>query len=193
MATANIADIVRTYGAERPDAPALEIDGRSVTFGELDRRSSQVAQALKTAGVGEGDRVAFIDKNGLEWFEVTFGLAKLGAVNVSVNWRLAPTEMAQIIDDAQAEVVVVGPEFVPHIEKVEGDLARVHTIVAIGDHARWQQYEPWVDAQPADDPGVSPGGVPSGRSRPSSCPTAGVRCGPGRPPGCAIVDDSWWP
>ena len=36
------------------------------------------------------DRVAFIDKNGLEWFEVIFGLAKLGAVNVSVNWRLAP-------------------------------------------------------------------------------------------------------
>ena len=49
-------------------------------------------------------------------------LAKLGAVNVSVNWRLAPAEMAQIIDDAQAEVVIVGQEFVPHVEKVESEL-----------------------------------------------------------------------
>ena len=60
-----------------------------------------MAQALRAEGVGPGDRVAFIDKNGLEYFEVTFGLAKLNAVNVSVNWRLAPAEMAQIIDDAR--------------------------------------------------------------------------------------------
>ena len=101
---------------------ALELDGRSITFGELDARSSQAAQALRAAGVGPDDRVAFIDKNSAEWFEVSFGLAKLGAVNVSVNWRLAPPEMAQIIDDAQAQVVIVGPEFVEHIEKIEPEL-----------------------------------------------------------------------
>ena len=58
-----------------------------------------MAHALAAAGVGAGDRVAFIDKNGLEYFEVTFGLAKLGAVGVAVNWRLAPPEIATIIDD----------------------------------------------------------------------------------------------
>ncbi len=156
---ATIAGIVRAHGADRPEAPALEVGERSITFGELDRRSNQVAQALRSAGVGFGDRVAFIDKNGLEWFEVTFGLAKLGAVNVAVNWRLAPAEMAQIIDDAQAEVVIVGSEFVPHIEKVEGDLARVRTIVAVGAHDRWIPYASWVESQPPDDPGVASGGA----------------------------------
>jgi long-chain acyl-CoA synthetase len=150
----SIAGIIRSHGAQRPDAPALEIDGRSVTFGELDRRSNQVAQALRAAGVAAGDRVAFIDKNGLEWFEVTFGLAKIGAVNVSVNWRLAPPEMAQVIGDAQAEVVIVGSEFFDHLAKVEAELPSVSTIVAIGDHDRWTPYDAWVDAQPADDPGV---------------------------------------
>jgi long-chain acyl-CoA synthetase len=129
-----------------------------VTFGELDRRSSRAAQALAAAGVGAGDRVAFIDKNGLEWFDVTFGLAKLGAVNVSVNWRLAPPEMATIIDDAEAEVVIVGPEFAGHVEKIEDDLARVHTIVAIGGHDRWAEYDAWVGGQPDDDPGATSGG-----------------------------------
>src|SRR5215510_4192092 len=128
---ATVADVVRVHGAARPDAPALILGDRTVTFGELDRRSSRAAQALREAGVGPGDRVAFIDKNGPEWFDVTFGVAKLGAVNVSVNWRLAPPEMATIIDDAEAEVVIVGPEFVGHVEKIEDDLTRVHTIVAV--------------------------------------------------------------
>lgn len=159
MAIATIADVIRTHGADRPSQPALEADGRSIAFGQLDSRSSQVAQALRAVGVGTGDRVAFIDKNGPEWFEVTFGLAKLGAVNVAVNWRLAPAEMAQIINDAQAEVVVVGAEFVPHIEKVESELERCHTIVAIGGHDRWPSYADWSTAHAPDDPGtVSAGG-----------------------------------
>ncbi|HEX8802717.1 MAG TPA: AMP-binding protein, partial [Acidimicrobiales bacterium] len=157
-AITTLADVVRVHAARRPDAPALEVGGRSVTFGELDERSSRAAQALRAAGVGEGDRVAFIDKNGLEWFEVTFGLAKLGAVSVAVNWRLAPAEMAAIIDDAGAGVVIVGPEHVDHVEKVEGDLPGGHTIVAVGGHGRWPSYDDWVGAHPADDPGVVVGG-----------------------------------
>src|SRR3954447_12258648 len=89
MTPSSVAEIIRTHGRERPDRPALEVGERTVTFGELDRRSNQVAAALADAGVGAEDRVAFIDKNGPEWFEVTFATAKLGAVNVSVNWRLA--------------------------------------------------------------------------------------------------------
>jgi long-chain acyl-CoA synthetase len=173
---ANIADVIRTHGAGRPDAPALEFEGRSVSFGELHERSSRVASALQGVGVGQGDRVAFIDKNGVEYFEVTFGLAKCGAVNVAVNWRLAPAEMAQIIEDAQAEVVIVGPEFIGHVEKIEAELPRVTTIVAIAPrsgsgwvpdpevdsgrrgHDRWTDYETWVGAAEAVDPGASPAG-----------------------------------
>ncbi|HEY8525756.1 MAG TPA: long-chain-fatty-acid--CoA ligase [Acidimicrobiales bacterium] len=157
MGIATIADVIRVHGAERPDAPALGLDDRTVTFAELDRRSSQAAQALRAAGVGAGDRVAFIGKNGFEWFEVTFGLAKLNAVNVAVNWRLAPAEMAAIVADAQAEVVIVGPDFADHIARVEGDLGRVHTIVGIGGNDHWVDYESWIGAQPAEDPGVESG------------------------------------
>ena len=154
MSISSIGGIIRTHGAERPDHPALEFDGRTITFGELDQRSSQAAQALKAAGVGNQHRVAFIDKNGPEFFEVTFGLSKLNAVNVAVNWRLAPAEMAQIIEDSQVEVVIVGADFVPHVEKIEDELHWVKTIVAIGGHARWTDYEAWLDEQPAEDPGA---------------------------------------
>jgi long-chain acyl-CoA synthetase len=158
MANTTIADVVRNHAAARPDAPALLFEGRTVTFGELDRRSSQVAQALRALGVSAGDRVAFLDKNGLEWYEVTFGLAKLGAVNVSVNWRLAPPEVAAIIEDAGAEVVIVGPDFVGHVEQIERDLPDVRACVAIGGHEGWLDYDAGVRAQPAEDPGVRSAG-----------------------------------
>ncbi|HXS70784.1 MAG TPA: AMP-binding protein, partial [Patescibacteria group bacterium] len=131
---AAVADIVRVHGAERADVAALVMGERIITYGELHARSSQAANAFRAAGVGFGDRVAFVEKNGVEFFEVTYGLAKLGAVVVPVNWRLAPPEMLQIIDDAGAAVVVVGSEFLGHIEAIADELTSVHTILAVGHH-----------------------------------------------------------
>ena len=154
---AAVADIVRVHGAERADVAALVMGERIVTYGELHARSSQAANAFWAAGVGFGDRVAFVEKNGVEFFEVTYGLAKLGAVVVPVNWRLAPPEMLQIIDDAGAAVVVVGSEFLGHIEAIADELTSVHTILAVGHHDRWQAFDDWIADQPTDDPGVATG------------------------------------
>jgi len=154
MGIRSIADIVRTHGTGKPDAPALEYEGRSITFGELHERSSRLANALAGIGVGPEDRVAFLDKNGPEYFEVAFGLSKLNAVSVAVNWRLAPTEIAQIIADAKTTVVIVGPDFQAHIEKIEGDLAPGTTIVAIGGHPGWTDYEELLASGDPTDPGV---------------------------------------
>ena len=153
----NLADIVRVHGAHRPDAVALHVGDTSLTFGQLDERSSRAAQAFKAAGIGFGDRVAFIEKNGAEFFDVAFGLAKLGAVCVAVNWRLAPPEMLQIIEDCHARVAVVGSEFFGHIEAIEDELTRVHTVVAVGEHHRWPEFADWIAAHPAEDPGVITG------------------------------------
>jgi long-chain acyl-CoA synthetase len=154
----SFAGIIRTHGRERADHPALEYEGTTHTFGALDKKSNRLATALASIGVGPEDRVAFLDKNGPEFFELTFALAKLNAVNVAVNWRLAPTEMAQIINDAEARVLIVGPDFFAHVEKIEGDLETVTTIIAIGDHARWDDYERVLAAHPAEDPGAEPKG-----------------------------------
>ena len=68
----SFAGIVRTHGRERPDHPAIEFEGTTVTFGQLDARSSQLATALAAVGVEAETRVAFLDKNGVEFFETTF-------------------------------------------------------------------------------------------------------------------------
>src|SRR4051794_14111748 len=161
MAITTTADIVRTHAANRPDHVALRCGDASLTFAELDERSSRIAQGLAAERVGPQDHIAFIDKNGPEYFEILFGGAKLNAITVAVNWRLAPPEMAYIVNDAQAKVLFVGAEFVAHLDKFRGDLKSVEKIVIIGDegaHPDHDSYLAWRDAQPASDPGVEADG-----------------------------------
>jgi long-chain acyl-CoA synthetase len=150
-----VAGIARHHGRERPDAPALTAGDRAWSFGELDRRSSQVAMALSGEGVGPEDRIAFLDKNAPEYFDVLFGGAKLGAVSVAVNWRLAPAEVAYVLNDAQARVLVVGREFVPVLEAIEAELTTVEKVVVIDGHPSHEAYDDWKARSPIEDPGVA--------------------------------------
>jgi long-chain acyl-CoA synthetase len=151
---ATVADVVRVNARARADAPAIDFEGRTISFGELDERSNRVANALAALGVGPGDRVAFLDKNGPEYFEVLFGVAKLNAVTVAVNWRLAPDEVAQVVDDSGATLFVVGSEFTECVEAIEDRLPSVKTMIALGDHPRWTAFRRLVADADDRDPGV---------------------------------------
>ncbi|MFM8956051.1 MAG: AMP-binding protein, partial [Actinomycetota bacterium] len=72
-AITTVAGIIRTHAKNMSGKVALVQGDRVQTWQENYRRSSQVAQALKAAGVGNQDRVAFLDKNSIEHFEVFYG------------------------------------------------------------------------------------------------------------------------
>jgi len=114
-----------------------------------------VARGLIAEGVGPQARVAHLDKSSDIFFELLFGAAKANAVMVSVNWRLAPPEVSHIVNDAEAEILFVGPEYFPVIEKIRGDLTTVKKIVTLdGRHTAWRDFTAWRDAHPAVDPMV---------------------------------------
>src|SRR4051812_31081199 len=131
MAITTVSDIVRVHGAARAEKVALIQGDRTVTWRQLYERSQQVAQGLAAEGVGRQDRIAFLDKNGIEHFEVFYGAALLNAVCVDVNWRLAPPEVEYIVNDAAAKVFVVGPDFVTVLEAIADKLTTVQKIVVI--------------------------------------------------------------
>jgi long-chain acyl-CoA synthetase len=155
MAIATIEDIVRTHGATRPQAPVSTIDASSLTWAEMDERSNRVANALRAEGVRTGDRVAVIAKNCQAIFETLFALRKLGAVQVTVNWRLAPDEMRYIVADAEAVMAFVGRELADGLASVMVQLPLVRKVIAIDGPAAhgFVPYEPWLAAAAADDPG----------------------------------------
>ncbi len=151
----SLAEIVRVHGRDRAAHTAIIQGERTLTWAELYERACRVAQALADVGVGSQDRVAFLDKNGIEHFEVFFGASLLNAVCVDVNWRLAAPEVEYIVNDSEAKVFVVGPDFVPLLDTIAANLSSVDTIVVIGGHDRYESFADWVGRYPALDPGAT--------------------------------------
>ncbi len=145
-----IGELIRTHAAERPDKVALLQDDYSRTYAELHAESSQVAQAMLAAGVGNQERVAFLDKNVPEYFNMLFGAAKINAVTVAVNWRLAPPEMAYILNHSKIKVLFIGAEFLDHLAKM--DLEGDPTIIVLGESDTYVTYTDWIADQATIDP-----------------------------------------
>ena len=102
----NFADVIDLGAAALGDRDMIVLGDDRQSWNDIQARAGQTANALVADGVGSQDRVAFIDKNSIEYFELAFGAAYLNAVTVAVNWRLAPPEMAYIVNDSQAKVPV---------------------------------------------------------------------------------------
>ena len=147
------ADIVRVNTQHQPDAVAIVFEDEEISYGQLDKRASQVANGIIAADVSPQTRIALIDKNASNFFEILFGTAKSNTVLVSVNWRLAPPEVAFVINDALAEILFVGPDYVELVEGILDQLTTVKKVIALGgDHAIWEGYNRWRDSLATSDP-----------------------------------------
>ena len=152
MTIQTLADITRAHRQARPNDLAIRYmaDGREWTFEQLDLEACAVAHVLRDQGIGDQSRIAYLGKNEPEYFFFLYGGAKLGAVSVAVNWRLAPPEMEYIINNSEAEILLIGEDFLEHLAQMKLNLKQV---VVLGDpqgtgYPTWDQ---WLAGAPRDD------------------------------------------
>ncbi|MDH5736796.1 MAG: long-chain-fatty-acid--CoA ligase [Gammaproteobacteria bacterium] len=147
-----LADITRAHRQATPDRLAMRFmaDGREWTFVQLDQESCRCANALKSLGVGNQSRIAYLAKNEPEYFIYLYGGAKLGAVSVAVNWRLAPPEMEYILNHSESEVLLIEEAFLGHLSEMNLDLKHV---VVIGNPADsgYPSFDQWLAGQSEED------------------------------------------
>jgi acyl-CoA synthetase (AMP-forming)/AMP-acid ligase II len=101
----------------------------SVTFVELRDRCYSIANGLKAAGIGKGDRVAVFMRNCMQWVELFYGIAELGAVCVPVNVLLRPNEIKYLCEDADIDAFVVD---LAGVERFEQAGARPRVVIGVG-------------------------------------------------------------
>ena len=130
-----VAGLIRHLARVVPDDEMLVLGVERRTWGQEFDAACRVAQAATRDGIGVGDRVAFLDRNGMAYFDFLFGGSLVGAVNVAVNWRLAPAEMAAVIDDSRARVLVIHTDYLPALSAMPGGLPDVERIVVLGEDA----------------------------------------------------------
>jgi fatty-acyl-CoA synthase len=122
------------HAASAPDRPAVVAagSGRILTYGQLERRSSRLANALADAGLTEGDVVALLTDNDITSFEVYWAVMRSGMVLTPVNCHLSATEVAYIVNDSGARGLVVSAALAGLAEAVVTDTPAVVTRLAFG-------------------------------------------------------------
>ena len=103
-----------------PYAVALRFEGEGIGYAELARRVRCAAAVLADLGVARGDAVAYLGLNNPAELVLLFACARLGAMLVPLNWRLAPPEHARVLADCPARVFFAEPAFAEHARAIEG-------------------------------------------------------------------------
>ncbi|MBF8189144.1 AMP-binding protein [Nonomuraea sp. K274] len=112
----------------------IDADGSHTSYGDLLARVNQVSHGLRARGLGTGDVVAGVLPNGIDAVVMLMATGQIGLYHVPVNWHLTASEVAYILDDCDAKVVVTGPgRAVPGAEIGTEGLAEGQPVDAPGE------------------------------------------------------------
>ena len=131
----SITEIFRHGASLYPDSEIITFEGeraRHTSYAMVAERVNRLAGALRTLGIKEGDRVATLGWNHQEHIEAYFAIPCMGAVLHTLNLRLPPPQLAQIINHAQDRVVIVDDSLAPLLAAVIGQCPTVEKVIVVG-------------------------------------------------------------
>jgi len=126
---ATFDEFFRHWASERGEAIAHQQGDRTTTFAEMEVRSRRIAAYLDDLGVKKGDRIAWIGKNADLYFQMFYAAARIGVVMAPIGWRLAPAEMAYILKDCGAQVVIAGNGFGDTARALQAEMPTIAHVV----------------------------------------------------------------
>jgi acyl-CoA synthetase (AMP-forming)/AMP-acid ligase II len=145
----NLADLFEHIVDAVGEREALSVEGRIMTYRQLDRRANQLAHHFVSAGIGVGDHVGCHLTNSAEHVETMLALLKIRAVPINVNYRYVRDELRYLYDNANLVGLVYDTEFTDRVTAVLPDVPRLRHLLAVGTH----EYEEALAAQPDDRTG----------------------------------------
>ena len=156
----NIGEFLTNRARRDTDLEAIyepATDNR-LSYRELNDRSNQVAHSLKDLGVAKRDRVGLLLMNGKEFVETFFAVAKIGAVNVPLNWRLVADELEFILDDAGTTVLLFSEEFAELASELRsrGDKTQISNWIQVGGETTEGalDYDDWMGSSSTTEPEI---------------------------------------
>jgi acyl-CoA synthetase (AMP-forming)/AMP-acid ligase II len=151
-----LAELAQVQACQFTEAKALTFKEKTLTYSQLNIQSNRVANALLARGIKARSRVALLAKDSLKSYEILFATAKINAVLVPINWRLAGAEVSYILKDAEVDAIFVGSEFHSLIKSIANELDSVKTIIALekAEH-NWLAYDTWQQQHSERQPDVT--------------------------------------
>jgi fatty-acyl-CoA synthase len=116
----DLSDLIERNAAFTPEKAATIFEGQSLNYAAFSARIAKAAQALKAEfDVSPGDRIAILSLNRPDYLVLLYACARLGAILVPLNWRLALAEQLFILTDASIKVLVLEPAFAEVLQPLE--------------------------------------------------------------------------
>ena len=151
----NIGEFLTRRADITPNREALVCEGLRLNFKELNERANRLANYMKELGVGHGDRVGVLAFNEAEFYDLLFGLGKIGAILVPVNYRLAGPEIQYILTDCDPNVFIFGKDFQEVVDSIRNEIPSQHLIAISDDPPEWAgAYEKVIGQASADEPEI---------------------------------------
>ena len=135
-------DCLDAHAGTTPDKCAIECDGGHVSYGALSANSHRAAAALVAAGLKEGDRLLYLGRSSIAFFELLFASSRLGLCFVSLNWRLTMPEITEQLLDCSPKLVFADQAFLGALPA--GDRSGV--VMLDGEAEGFPAYRAWRDA-----------------------------------------------
>ena len=127
-----IAQILQQACERWPTRVAVVDGDLRLTYAELGRRAATLATRLAELGIERGERVALSERNSGPFLECTFAAARLGAILVPINTRLAAPEQVAVLQDAEAVAWIANTAFEPTVVRVASELGELKRLIWIG-------------------------------------------------------------
>ena len=135
--TINIGSYLARRAILNPDREALVCEDVRLTWSECNARANRLCHAVRRLGIGHGDRVGLLALNEPEYLDMFYGLGKIGAILVPINYRLAGPEMQYMLSDSGVKAFVFGPEYVDVVDSFRHDIPAEHFIALMDDPPEW--------------------------------------------------------
>ncbi|WP_287155253.1 AMP-binding protein [Candidatus Solincola tengchongensis] len=123
------AELLEEKAERYGDRPFLRFQDRVFTYREMNLNANRVANFLHSLGGGPGMGLAIVMKNSPRWLDVFFGLEKLGMYAVPVNVALRGDQLAYVLDNSDASMVVVDHDLLPYFQAVADRVEKVRKVV----------------------------------------------------------------
>jgi acyl-CoA synthetase (AMP-forming)/AMP-acid ligase II len=134
------------------DAPCLTMDGRDLSYSEVQRLSYRIARGLDRSGIAPGEKVAILSGNDPLAFACVFGISRAAAVWCPINPRNEAAENKFILDQFDCSLLLFHSSFAAMVEAVRKDLPKLKTLVCIDTELPFApSFDRWL-AGLADDP-----------------------------------------
>ncbi len=149
----NIGDWIRKWSQLSPQKVAVIDDGHEFSYKELNQKSNQVANFFLQKGIHKGDRVGVLLYNCHEYIEIYFALAKVGAILVPLNWRMAPPELSHILNDCGATSLFFGEDFLDTALYIRHNVEEVKDYISLGqEDILWAENYQKIQTYPSTEP-----------------------------------------